>query len=102
MARRFSGTSSFKPAIHKTVCCLCPYRDSRLDAQVNVKTPYYMYVCILTFEKVLHLVSHLTGEPVLGQQVQIMHLVLIVDSNLSSSRYQLHHLKRDRVTELRT
>lgn len=51
------------------------------------------YATLLTFQEVFHLISHLAGQPVLGQQVEIMHLVFIGNSNLSSPRYELHHLQ---------
>lgn len=46
-----------------------------------------------TFQEVLHLVSHLAGQPVLGQQVEIMHLVFIGHGDVRSPRYELHHLR---------
>lgn len=38
----------------------------------------------LTLQEVFHLISHLAGQSVLGQQVEIMHLVFIGNSDLSS------------------
>lgn len=38
----------------------------------------------LTFQEMFHLISHLAGQPVLGQQIEIMHLVFIGNSDLSS------------------
>lgn len=42
------------------------------------------WACSLTFEKVFHLISHLTSQSVLGQKVEIMHLVFIGNSDLST------------------
>lgn len=53
---------------------------------------------VLTFQEVLHLVSHLAGQPVLGQQVEIMHFVFIGNGDLSSARYELHHLRGEQVS----
>lgn len=56
---------------------------------------YCSCASFLTFQEVFHLISHLAGQPVLGQQVEIMHLVFIVNSDLGSPGYQLHHLQEN-------
>ena len=48
-----------------------------------------------TFEEVLHLLPHLAGQPVLGQQVEVVHFVLVVHGDLGPARDQLHHLVED-------
>ena len=48
-----------------------------------------------TFEEVLHLLPDLAGQPVLGQQVEVVHFVLVVHGYLCPARDQLHHLVQD-------
>lgn len=39
----------------------------------------------LTFQEVFHFIPHLGGKPVLCQQVEIMHLVFIGNSDLGTA-----------------
>lgn len=85
MASRFSGTSSFKPAIYQEIT-LIMFTLSEFSNEKGGKkmSANCSCACFFTFEEVFHLISHLTGQPVLSQQVEIMHLVFIGNSNLSS------------------
>lgn len=89
MASRFSGTSSFKPAIYQEItliiCTLPEFLNERSCSCASS----------LTFEEMFHLISYLAGQSVLGQQVEIMHFVFIGNSNLSPAWYQLHHLQEN-------
>lgn len=77
MASRFSGTSSFKPAIYQEItliiCTLPEFLNERSCSCASS----------LTFQEMFHLISYLAGQSVLGQQVEIMHFVFIGNSNLS-------------------
>lgn len=99
MASRFSGTSSFRPAIDEEVtiirCTLGKIFNWRYWHRVMERS----CTAFFTFQEVFHLIPHLAGQSVLSQQVQIMHLVLICNSDLSSARDQLHHLQDSRNVE---
>lgn len=76
MASRFSGTSSFKPA-----------NDQRVWFNVCTSSPVNSTVRegFLTFQEVFHFIPHLGGQPVLCQQVEIMHLVFIGNGDLGTA-----------------
>lgn len=96
MASRFSGTSSFKPAIDQEntpIMSTLPEISNERNWQEHTSESSCAGFLFLTFEEMFHLISHLAGQSVLGQQVKIMHLVFIGYSDLSSARYQLHHLR---------
>lgn len=86
MASRFSGTSSFKPAVDQEITLIKLTSPEILNEGRLVRNKAWDCSCVnlLTFQEVLHLIPHLAGQSVLGQQVEIMHLVFIGYSDLSS------------------
>lgn len=93
MASRFSGTSSFRPAIDEEVTII----RCTLEKIFNWRYWHQMIqpscAAFFTFQEVFHLLPHLAGQSILSQQVQIMHLVFICNGDLSSAWDQLHHLQ---------
>lgn len=49
----------------------------------------------LTFEEVFHLFFHLTGQSILGQQIQIENFIHIGDWGLSSTCHEFYNLNEE-------